>query len=59
MTTTEILNALPVTTWNHLRVNSAPKEAALPARPENGWGATNTAYELAGGVRCIALLPQE
>ena len=59
MTTTEILNALPVTTWNHLRVNSAPKEAALPERPEAGWGATNTAYELAEGVRCVALLPQE
>lgn len=59
MNTTELLNALPVTTWNHLHVNAAPKEAALPDLPEAGWGETNTAYELADGVRCTALLPQE
>ena len=59
MNTTELLNALPVTTWNHLRVNGAPKEAALPERPEAGWGETNTAYELSEGVRCTAMLPQE
>ena len=59
MTTTELLNALPVTTWNHLRVNAAPKEAALPEKPESGWGETNTAYELSDGVRCTAMLPQE
>lgn len=59
MTTTELLNALPVTTWNHLRVNGAPKEAALPEKPEAGWGETNTIYELSDGVRCTAILPQE
>ena len=52
------LNALPVPTWRHLGVNHAPEKAALPAVPAEGWGKTNTYYELLPtGCACRPVLP--
>ena len=59
MKMTEILNALPTPTWRHLGVNAAPKAAALPEVPAEGFGASNTTYELPEGTACTPLQPQE
>ena len=59
MTHLEQLSALPVETWRHLGVNAAPKAAALPETPAEGWGETNTSYTLPEGAACTAILPQE
>lgn len=59
MNTTALLNALPAPTWRHLGVNAAPKEAALPEVPADGFGASATTYELPDGAACTPLQPQE
>lgn len=59
MNTTDILNALPTPTWRHLGVNAAPKAAALPEAPADGFGKSAAAYELPDGTACTPLQPQE
>ena len=56
---TEQMNLLPALTWNHLNVNHAPKEAALPEPPAEGWGQADTVWDpLPDGVTDLPEIPE-
>lgn len=54
----EQINRLPAPTWNHLGVNWAGGEAALPAPPDAGWGRPDTVISpLPAGVTRLDAVP--